>query len=542
LPVAGRCNRAAFFQLATFNLQPATMSARAEKPLLLVLAAALLAGSGQVQKSLNPDRQKLGLTTMTPLQNAPPLLAFTTVALGGFRGLISNFLWIRANDLQQADKYFEMVQLADWITDLEPHFPQVWAFQAWNMAWNISVKFKDFADRWRWVQRGMELLRDDGLRYNPDDPFLYQQLSWIFQSKMGQNLDDANQYYKEHWANDMMPFFGPSGTNFDELLHPQTAEAKALAKEFRDKYKMDPDFVKKVDDQWGPLDWRVSEASAIYWAALGLERAKEYPGEVKDFDLAQLRRSIYQSIQQAFYHGRLVINPFDKSYDFYPDLDLVSKANDAYEIEYAEESNPSQKDGFKHAQRNFLHDAVYFLYVDNRVAEAAKWFRYLGQKFPDQPLLDTDTNSLPSQMTLDQYAVACVQEDFGTASQERTTAAVEGLLAHAYAALALGQEDQYAGYKLLAAKVYEHYRDQLARYPEELERKGLAAFADINRVVLNQLLDPKQGLPYAARAVLRTQLRLLPETVSTNAALTVSTNPPPAAASTNAPATSSIGE
>ncbi len=81
---------------------------------------------------------------MAVLQNAPPLLAFTTVALGGFRGLISNFLWIRANDLQQDDKFFEAAQLADWITKLEPTFAQVWLFQAWNMAYNISVKFKDF--------------------------------------------------------------------------------------------------------------------------------------------------------------------------------------------------------------------------------------------------------------------------------------------------------------------------------------------------------------------------------------------------------------
>ena len=80
------------------------------------------------------------------------MLAFTTVALGGFRGLISNALWIRANDLQDEDKFFEMAQLADWITKLEPHFVQVWLVQAWNMAYNISVKFKDYPDRWRWVR------------------------------------------------------------------------------------------------------------------------------------------------------------------------------------------------------------------------------------------------------------------------------------------------------------------------------------------------------------------------------------------------------
>ena len=500
------------------------MSARVKKILLLLLAAVLLAGSGRVQKSLNRDRQKLDLTLMAPLKNAPPLLAFTTVALGGFRGLISNFLWIRANDLQQENKYFEMVQLADWITDLEPHFPEVWIFQAWNMAWNISVNFKDFSDRWRWVQRGMELLRDEGLRYNPDNTLIYFNLSWIFQSKMGQNMDDANLYYKEQWARDMTPFFGPDGTNFDALIHPQANEAKALAKLLREKYKMDPGFVKQVDDQWGPLDWRLPEASAIYWAAKGLEMAKEYPEKVNQSDLIKLRRSIYQSMLQAFYHGRLVINPFDQSYDFYPDLDLVPKLNEAYETMYAEEGDPAQKNDIKRAQGNFLRDAVYFLYEDNRIAEAAKWFRYLCSKYPNELLINTDPNSLPSQMTLDQYAVECVQGDVNESSQDRTTSVVEGLLARAYYELAIGHDDRYAGYKLLATKIYLQYQKHIASFQGQ-QRVGIPAFADINRVVLNQLLDPQGGLPFAARAVLRTQLQLPPETASPNVLpATVSTN------------------
>ena len=110
------------------------------------------------------------------------MLAFTTVALGGFRGLIANALWIRANDLQQDDKFFEAAQLASWITELEPSFTQVWLFQAWNMAYNISVKFKDFPDRWRWVERGIELLRDEGLRYNPNNVLTFTANSRGFSS------------------------------------------------------------------------------------------------------------------------------------------------------------------------------------------------------------------------------------------------------------------------------------------------------------------------------------------------------------------------
>src|SRR3954454_2383147 len=113
------------------------MSGRLKKIILVILAALLIAGAGTLQKSLNHDRDTLGLTHVEGLTNAPPVLAFTTVALGGFRGLISNLLWIRASELQENDKFFEAAQLADWITKLEPHFSQVWAHEAWNMAYNI---------------------------------------------------------------------------------------------------------------------------------------------------------------------------------------------------------------------------------------------------------------------------------------------------------------------------------------------------------------------------------------------------------------------
>src|SRR5262249_51812570 len=106
-------------------------------------ALLLLAAGSFFQRQLNRQRDHLGLTRVAPLENAPPVLAFTTVALGGFRGLIANALWIRANDLQLEDKFFEQVQLSDWITKLEPSFVQVWVVQAWNMAYNISVKFRD---------------------------------------------------------------------------------------------------------------------------------------------------------------------------------------------------------------------------------------------------------------------------------------------------------------------------------------------------------------------------------------------------------------
>jgi hypothetical protein len=508
------------------------MNPRVKKILLLLLAGGLVFGSGQFQKSLNRDRDTLGLTHAAVLENAPPVLAFTTVALGGFRGLISNLLWIRANDLQLDDKFFEATQLADWITKLEPTFPSVWIFQGWNMAYNISVKFKDFPDRWRWVENGIELLRDEGLRYNPNNVDIYRELGWFFQHKMGANLDDANMYYKSQWAGEMKNFWGPNGTNFSLLLNPPDEAARTNAILFREKYKLDAAFAKAVDERYGPFDWRLPEAHAIYWGARGLAAARENPDKVNADDLIKLRRIIYQSMLQAFHHGRIISSPFSKAYSIGPNLDLVPQVNAAYETLGAEETDSSQRAGILRAQRNFLRDAVYFLYEDNRLAAAQKWFKYLGDKFPDKPIIDGQPDSLPKNLTLDEYAVAVVQIDIGETSQERVTAAVQGLLTRAYYDLAIGNDDRYENLKRLAVKVYQRYVNKTSGSRGD-QRIPLPPFDILNQTVLQQLLDREHGVPYAARAALRTALRLpteaeelLKKTDSTNPLENSPTNPP----------------
>jgi hypothetical protein len=500
------------------------MNRSVKKIVLLLLAAGLLFGAGRIQQSLNHDRDTLGLTRTAVLENAPPMLAFTTVALGGFRGLISNFLWIRANDLQQDDKFFEAAQLADWITQLEPTYTQVWLFQAWNMAYNISVKFKEnapgnYADRWHWVERGIELLRDDGLRYNPNSILIYRELGWFFQHKMGQNLDDGNMYYKQQWRNEMEVFFGPGGTNFNLLLHPQTAADFQRLEVFTNQYKLDPVFAKQVDEKYGPFDWRLPEAHAIYWGAKALDEAAKNPDKVKADDLITVRRIIYQSLLQSFHHGRIVTSPFSHEESLGPNLDLVGQVNQAYLDFYNEEDDPGQKTGILQAHRNFLRDAVYFLYEADRISEAQKWFNYLGGKYPDKPIVDNQPNSLPKNLTLDQYAVAVVQIDIGETSQERVTAAIQGLLTRAYFNLAVGEEDRSANLMGLARRVHERYDAKIAGSGVRIQ---LLPFEQMKTLVVRQLLDPENGVPYAARAALVTRLglpasMLMSETTDTNA-------------------------
>jgi len=478
-----------------------------KKPLLLLLAGGLLASVAPVQKALNQDRERLGLTRIEPLENAPPVLAFTTVALGGFRGLIANALWIRATDLQDEDKFFEMAQLADWITKLEPHFVHVWLVQAWNLAYNISVKFKDFDDRWRWVQRGIALLRDDGLRFNPNETLIYRELAWFFQHKMGANLDDANMRYKQAWLKEMTEVFGNAPPNLEALLNPQTDDARQRSQLLTNKFKMDPKFMKQVDERYGPLEWRLPEAHAVYWAALGLEKAREHPTKIKPDDLIQLRRAIYQSMQLSFQRGRLAANPFAKVFEFGPNLDIIPKVSAAYE--QAMEEDATNRDHIAKAHRNFLRDAVYFLYENNRLAESAQWYRILGEKYPDKFLIDGNTNSFPRNLTLNEYAVARILEDVGETSRDRVKAAIEGMLVRSYVDLVVGRFDRSAGYRLKARLLRDSY---MSNVKGNEARIGLASVEDTEKEIRERLLDPTTAMmPFEMRAILRTELRMSPE-------------------------------
>jgi hypothetical protein len=397
-----------------------------------------------------------------------------------------------------------MAQLAEWITALEPHFVQVWIVQAWNMAYNISVKFSDYNDRWRWVERGIALLRDEGLKYNPNETLIYRELAWFFQHKMGQTLDDAQMVYKQEWANEMAEVFAKQAPNLEELIHPQTDDQKTRARLLREKFKMDPEFMKEVNDRYGPLEWRLPEAHAIYWAALGLKKAQENPTKIKQDDLITLRRAIYQSMQISFQRGRLIANPYIKKFEFGPNLDIIPKVSAAYEQAAQEDVN--NHDHILTAHRNFLRDAVYFLYVNNRLTDAAYWYKYLSAKYPQKPLIESQPNSYPANLTLDDYAVSKVQEDVSeTMAMDRIRAIIEGLLQKAYVSTAIGQDEAAAGYALLAEKVRTTYASKTSPRKDSIP---MAPLEDIKRDVTNRMLDPQEGVPEEMRKVLRVKLGL----------------------------------
>lgn len=495
------------------------------KPLFLLLALVMLAGVFFSQRHLNGQREDLKLTYRTEmLENAPPFLAFTTAALGGFRGLISSYLWLRMNELQQDEKYFEMVQLADWITKMQPRFPAVWVHQAWNMSYNVSVKFPDHADRWLWVQRGITLLRDEGLKYNPEEPLLYHELAWHFQHKMGANLDNAHSYYKRKWAEEMHGLFGAQ-PDFDALINPQTDEQKARARLVREKYKMDPSAMKRVDQIYGPLEWRLPETHAIYWGWLGLEKTRDNAARRDLF--IKLRRVVYQSMQLAFIRGRLVENRYDRIYETSPNLDITKKVNQSY-VDQLAEATPEMKENVANGHRNFLKTAITQLYMHNREKEAAEWLRYLALHYADF-LRRTEPSVIADGVNFDKFVLMRVQEQMGTGGKDKTQSTIEGMLSRHFYELALGEEDRAVGFERMARQIYNLYLERSAT--AEKGRVDLQPYDKIKGVVLERTLE-RSSPQMAVRLV---SALGLPQSVLTN--LTNRPPRPPLGPVTNSPAT-----
>jgi hypothetical protein len=436
--------------------------------LILLLMAIAVVGNHFTQASLNRLRNDLQITRLAPLENAPPLLAFTTVALGGFRGLIANYLWMRAAEHQEHGRYFEMLSIAGWITKLQPTFHAVWNQQAWNMVYNIGPQLQDPHERWLWVESGIQLLRDEGLMYNPHEPEIYRELASFFQDKMGGNLDEHHKYFKEAWATKMLEVLGPE-PDLEALNNASTPEALATRKILWDNYRLELAEMAAIETTYGPLDWRLPETHAIYWAALGLKRCEK--GR-----LNFLRRTIWQSLVLAFRRGKLIENFADRRLEYGPNLTLVERVSEHFQSARAEEEDPKYFSTIERAYLNFLKDAVYLLYTHNRLAEAAHWFGVLKERYPD----DAGANQ-----SLDAFAVTRIEDQMEHAKSDEIRMIVGGLLENHYYNLALGEEDRALGLLNLANRTWTQYN---GRIRGQTERIGLPPFTEMRQQILQKAL------------------------------------------------------
>lgn len=456
------------------------------------------------------------------VEGTPPVIAFSTMALGGFRGVIADVLWLRAMDLQQHARFFELVQLADWILKLQPKFSGAAAQLGWNMAYNISVATKSQEDRWRWVRRGILLLQK-AISLSPNDAEIYQEIAWIYAHKLGNVMDDAQRYYKTEMARELLFIFGKHYPDWQALADapanekelrvlfpadhalwtamneagikdlstlsgefrlnsslPSSIESK-LTKEdagvlnaylrkqwMKETWMLDPTIVTVINQKYGELDWLLPESFAIYWAHIGNEKTP-------DFSIA-CARQIIQSLVASFNYGRMLLPKDNHASEFFlliPNTDLADGTRNFYkDLMTHTEFNVTT---FKSLYENYLIDTTVTLYAYGQKKKAREFF---------DELRTTTENKRAKTMTFDQFVLTEWEEDVGTHDFKQANDQLTGLMFQACLLLAYGDREAATEHLILAKRVYLSY----ANDKSGLDRVELPAFDEIKKQVTEAIL------------------------------------------------------
>jgi len=515
----------------------------------VILAISLIVTAGMQLDFINTKRQEMKLIVNAPLENAPPSLAFATVAMGAFRGLVVDALWMRADRLKSEGQFFDAKQLAEWITVLQPRFAKVWEFQAWNMAYNISVAIPatNPDQRWHWVKNGYEILRDKGIPLNPKKILLYQELGRIFMHKIGGITDDAHKYYKLQLALSIRDLLGdgsneyynelakapktinevlsdPNYSSFIEGLkaadpvfedddkfvsnyislrsNPEKYDPNAVmfldfakdtrsydkfnifanAYQLRKVWKLEPSLMVELNQTYGPidladpnnrlpLDWRLADVHAIYWAVLGLKVAGQENVTVEETNTDRL---VSHALQSLFRNGSLYIYEPKKTIGksdpnensalvqannvfLRPDLRMFESYNKAVMGTIAKYR---EKEGMKHGSfqsleighRNMMKNAIFSFYQAGHVAYARKFYNEMRILYPLEEF----------RVPLEVYAKKRFQEELKVIDIISAGEIINMMLREGYFRLAMYDDNEAANRENLAKEIYDYYGRQFS--------------------------------------------------------------------------------
>lgn len=184
----------------------------------LIVCLSCIGGAGAILPRLIDisDRHALRYTDVS-IDGAPPFVVLGT-AIGALRGLIVDYLWIKVNVMKQKGLFYEVMADAELITKLQPRFASVWAFHGHNMAYNISVATHTEQERWEWVNAGIRLVRNEGLRYNPNNLELHRELAFWFAHKIEGVSDDAHLYYKTEFCREWHYLLGRPPEEYEDRI------------------------------------------------------------------------------------------------------------------------------------------------------------------------------------------------------------------------------------------------------------------------------------------------------------------------------------
>lgn len=510
------------------------MSVNIMRLVFIVLAAAGLVASRVHMDRIEQRSHSVGTSADSELgwtdgaESPPPTLAVITFALGPLRSIVVNVLSWRAIRQQDQGEYFDALQLASWIANLQPNFASIWAFHGWNIAYNISHEFATPEERWEWIWQAITLLRDGGLRYNPGNAVIRQELSRLFYHRIANKMDPGAEYYKNQWTFHMMRYLlrgdreeleklVAAAETKDALLQrphvqeyvdvcleagidvfdvdtnpPRLAAAyvelprlhrRAAAHEiyyyYRRLYiaqdlKLDVRRMLAVDRRYGPLDWRLHQAHALYWGAE--DRAEDYRETAVNYS-----KIVRQVMLDSFYEGRLIHDPERNFITRTNNLDIIGSIHDQFE--WTLEHMYNRHDDMLHKQ--FLERAITVLFSFDRHVDSRELFDHYKADYDPNGALDYES-----------FVIASMRSTLSANVNATRRSLIESALYKSFSWLYIGDNDRSNGFYNLAQLLWQQNQQQFVEQPARL----LPPFDELVRIAQENFAGQRGMNPSSLQA------------------------------------------
>lgn len=135
-------------------------------------------------------------TLKTAAYRYDPSESIPLLLLGGLRGIAVDFLWARAIARHEEKKYYELLTINNLIARLQPNFPAVWIFQAWNMAYNIAHEWDAAQNKWKWIHTGLNFAKKGAVK-NPGSGDLFFEVGYMYLHLFDQRFFKHAEYFRE---------------------------------------------------------------------------------------------------------------------------------------------------------------------------------------------------------------------------------------------------------------------------------------------------------------------------------------------------------
>jgi hypothetical protein len=440
------------------------------KRVLLIII--LIAGLFFNQKSISSRQIDENIQLIN--KDLPPTLALTSIALGPLKGMIASALLWRAIDKEDKKEYFESFQLSRMITALQPTYAGVWTYQGFNLAFNIAATHKSKEERWPWILRGIELMRDEGLAYNPGNSEIRHDIMRTIKDKID-STDTESAYFKNQWTILMLNYFKAGDLEELKILlqaetkleilkqHPDVIALANIAKDnkidlfdfvnhppelhynyisillggqlpteksrlqiesalrkiyfyhrrsiIEQDLKFDIQRCISIDTDYGPFDWRSHQATAIYW---GIE---------KEFDRFKtgginFTRMATGLLLSSFYEGKVIYNTSNDSFTRGSNMDGLAKIHRYYDDLLA--FDPSARNHKSH--RIFLENAITICYNSNQSEAARDLFEHYSE----------NNYSGDKNLTYEQFILTGMMNTIKRGTAKESLAIVEAILKNSF--------------------------------------------------------------------------------------------------------------